>query len=137
MRPQEHFGRQSAATAPQRGESSEGSAARIIPSLGTTSFRAFLGRGQLCQKAWFYAHEYLLLRVEKNVMGQMTVRSICRYPLPAFAPESLKFKSNLYQQPLKHTQEVWYNTAVEGAHFCNRIVATPGLSTCSSVRIEI
>jgi len=35
MRPQEHFGRQSAATAPHRGESSEGSAARIIPSLGT------------------------------------------------------------------------------------------------------
>ena len=35
MRPQEHFGRQSAAAAPQRGESSEGSAARILPSLGT------------------------------------------------------------------------------------------------------
>ena len=34
MRPQEHFGRQSEATAPQRGESSEGNAARIIPSLG-------------------------------------------------------------------------------------------------------
>jgi len=31
MRPQEHFGRQSAAAAPYRGESSEGSAARIIP----------------------------------------------------------------------------------------------------------
>ena len=35
MRPQEHFGRQSAAAAPYRGESSEGSAARIFPSLGT------------------------------------------------------------------------------------------------------
>ena len=34
MRPQEHFGRQSAAAAPQRGESSEGSAARIFLSLG-------------------------------------------------------------------------------------------------------
>ena len=35
MRPQKHFGRQSAAAAPHRGESSEGSAAQIIPSLGT------------------------------------------------------------------------------------------------------
>lgn len=38
MRPQEHFGRQNAAKAPHRGESSEGSAARIIPSLGTIPF---------------------------------------------------------------------------------------------------
>jgi len=52
---------------PIGGESSEGSAARIIVSLGTTSFHAFLGRGQLCQKAWFYAHEYLLFRVEKTL----------------------------------------------------------------------
>ena len=36
MRPQEHFGRQSVATAPHRGKSSEGNAARIIPPLGTT-----------------------------------------------------------------------------------------------------
>ena len=35
MRPQEHFGRQSAAVAPQGGESSAGSAARIIPPLCT------------------------------------------------------------------------------------------------------
>ena len=35
MRPQKHFGRQSEATAPRRGESSEGNAARIIPSLST------------------------------------------------------------------------------------------------------
>ena len=38
MRPQKHFGRQSAAAAPHRGEGREGSAARIIPSLGTIPF---------------------------------------------------------------------------------------------------
>ena len=78
----------------------------VVPSLGITSFSAFLGRGQLCQNACFYAHEYLLFRVEKNVTGQMIVRSICRYPFPAFAPESLKFRNNLYHQPREHMKEV-------------------------------
>ena len=58
MRPKEHFGRQSVAAAPRRGECGEGSAAGILPSLGTKHKRLThrVGRFCLCSQGTVYLH---------------------------------------------------------------------------------